>query len=241
MYKTVDGQQLQIAYFKPDNQTSDRPVLCFSGSGWKSGDYQGASGMAAFFAEQGHPAFAVAVTGTAESPGHPAQQWPQMLEDADDAVGWVQDHASEFSVDPDHIALSGTSSGGHIALYAALSGTPGVIAVFNYSGPSDLVSLIQELPATCDQVTGLLGNCTNTSAMEDASPVNKVDAKDVPVFLNGFAQDNVPFAQQQELADTLKAAGVTYMLHQSPGAGHGFDAQADSGQATIEFLNQEVG
>lgn len=241
VYKTVDGQKLQIAYFKPAKQTSDRPILCFSGSGWKSGDYQGASGMADFFAAHGHPAFAVTVTGTKEAPGHPAEKWPQMLEDAQDAVKWVQDHASRFSADKNHIALSGTSSGGQIALYAALSGTPGVVAVFNYSGPSDLVTLVQDLPQACNQVTGLLGNCTDTGAMEDASPVNQINKGDVPVFICGFANDHVPFDQQEELADKLKAAGVTYVLHESPGAGHGFNGRGESGPATISFLDQDVG
>jgi acetyl esterase/lipase len=242
VYKTVDGRSLTIAYFKPGSQTSNKPILCFSGSGWRSGAWEGASGMAAFFAEHGHPAFAVEVSGTADQQGVPGLQWPQMLNDAQDSVSWVRSHASNYApLDTNHIALSGTSSGGHIALYAALKGTPGVVAVLNYSGPSDLVTLTQGDPATCPQVTGLLGSCTDTAAEQAASPINLVKSGlKIAVYLNGFQTDHVPFSQQQEMADRLKADGITFVLHESPGQGHGFNGRGDSGSPTLSFLSSDL-
>jgi acetyl esterase/lipase len=38
------------------------------------------------------------------------------------AVGWVRSQAAALSIDPDRVALMGSSSGGHLALHTALTG-----------------------------------------------------------------------------------------------------------------------
>ncbi|MEZ5232723.1 MAG: alpha/beta hydrolase [Acidimicrobiales bacterium] len=46
---------------------------------------------------------------------------PAGSQDVAAAVAWVATHADELGVDPGRIALIGSSSGGHLALYAALT------------------------------------------------------------------------------------------------------------------------
>lgn len=47
--------------------------------------------------------------------------WQQATGDVKCAVGWVNDHAARFGVDPERIGLLGSSAGGHLALLAAYS------------------------------------------------------------------------------------------------------------------------
>jgi len=43
------------------------------------------------------------------------------IEDVEDAVEWVYDHAQELGIDPSRIGLAGASAGGHLVLMAAQS------------------------------------------------------------------------------------------------------------------------
>ena len=59
-------------------------------------------------------------------------RFPAPLEDVRTAVGWVRDHAASYRLDAGRIFLWGDSSGGHLALLAALTGAAvqGVVAWF---------------------------------------------------------------------------------------------------------------
>ena len=46
--------------------------------------------------------------------------FPYQQSEAADAVCWFRDHAAEFGLDPDRLALAGYSAGGHIAAGAAM-------------------------------------------------------------------------------------------------------------------------
>ena len=48
---------------------------------------------------------------------------PAAVQDVAAAVQWVRDHADDLGVDPARVALTGSSSGGHLALLAALTDT----------------------------------------------------------------------------------------------------------------------
>ena len=48
--------------------------------------------------------------------------WPAQLDDVKNAIRWLRKHSEEFRIDPERIAVSGNSSGGHLALMAAATG-----------------------------------------------------------------------------------------------------------------------
>ena len=50
----------------------------------------------------------------------PECRYPAQLEDAWEVIGWFREHAEEFSMDPDRIAVTGFSAGGNLAAAAAL-------------------------------------------------------------------------------------------------------------------------
>lgn len=52
----------------------------------------------------------------------PTHRFPDMLSDILHAIAWVKQHAAEYGGDPDYVALTGGSAGGHLRTLAALVG-----------------------------------------------------------------------------------------------------------------------
>ena len=80
-----------------------------------------------------------------------AATWPEQIIDVNSALAWVQEHVSEYGGDPDFVAVTGGSAGGHLAALAALapddveyrprSGTAAIIrACVPFYGPYDFAN-----------------------------------------------------------------------------------------------------
>jgi acetyl esterase/lipase len=173
--------------------------------------------------------------------------FPAQLHDAKAAVRYLRAHADELGIDTGRIGVMGESAGGHIAALVGLTahrpdleGTHGVVGpssavdvVVDWYGPADLSTMPRKtlppavaaklppelLVAPEDQLTrGLAG-----AALADASPVTHVTA-DAPPFLlvHGTTDWLVPYAQSEQLAAELTAAGVPVRLVPVEGAEHIF-------------------
>lgn len=53
----------------------------------------------------------------------PRSRWPAQIVDVKTAIAWVRAHIAEYGGDPDYLAITGGSAGGHLTALAAL--TPG--------------------------------------------------------------------------------------------------------------------
>ena len=51
----------------------------------------------------------------------PRATWPDHIVDVKRALAWVKEHIAEFGGDPEYVAITGGSAGGHLASLAALS------------------------------------------------------------------------------------------------------------------------
>jgi acetyl esterase len=49
----------------------------------------------------------------------PEHRFPDALDDAETALAWAQEHASELGADPGHVAIGGDSAGGNLAAVAS--------------------------------------------------------------------------------------------------------------------------
>ncbi len=164
-------------------------------------------------------------------------RFPAPLEDVRTAMDWVREHAAGYGLDPGRVYLWGDSSGGHLALLAALTGTKvaGVVAWFPVTDlaglPSDLTDAggvpdpgpesreAQLLGAPAAAVPGLAAQ---------ASPVTHAGPGAPPILLmHGTADDMVPAAQSIRLAEALAAAGAAVELELVPGARHFWNGAAD--------------
>lgn len=192
--------------------------------------------------------------------------WPAPLHDVKAAVRWVRAHADELGLDPDRIAAWGESAGGHLACLLGLvtdpdlEGEVGVVdqpssvcAVVAWYPPTDLVGMPDDLgrPDSPDSRESQLLGATATERPDlaaQASPLAHVGSdstKQVPFLLrHGDADELVPLAQSQRLADALARAGGDVELQQvldghHMWAGRPADARAAL-DATVAFLVEHL-
>ena len=144
VYSTVAGRSLKLDLYRPPGRRHDCPVLVeIHGGGWITGDRRlEARPLMAHMAARGWVCVSVdyRVGRTAT--------WPDQIIDVNSALAWVHEHVSEYGGDPDFVAITGGSAGGHLAALAALapddvdyrppSGTAAVIrACVPFYGPYD--------------------------------------------------------------------------------------------------------
>ena len=64
--------------------------------------------------------------------------WPDQLDDAKHAVGWLKNHAGKYGIDPGKIYTIGHSAGGHIALMLALTNSDIQNPNYRYDSSGDI-------------------------------------------------------------------------------------------------------
>lgn len=112
---------LRAFVFKPQSwqRTDRRPAFIhFFGGGWVSGEPN--SNRMIWARGQGMVGIAVDYRTNQRFGTTPLES----VSDARAALRWVQDHAAELGIDPARIVVSGSSVGGHLALWAAIVETP---------------------------------------------------------------------------------------------------------------------
>jgi len=117
VYTKIAGRRLKLDVYMPASPGSGRPaVMQIHGGAWVVGDKreQGIP-LCLHLARCGWVAFNVNYR---LSPG---ATFPDHLIDLKRALGWIRAHASEYGVDPNFVAVTGGSAGGHLAALMALT------------------------------------------------------------------------------------------------------------------------
>jgi acetyl esterase/lipase len=164
-------------------------------------------------------------------------RFPAAVEDVAAAVGWVRDHATAYGLDARRVFLWGDSSGGHLALQSALTGSK-VQAVVAWFPVTDLAGLPSDIvdaggvpdPGTDSREALFLGSPASSvpGLARQASPVAHASASAPPILLvHGAVDDMVPAAQSVRLAEALRAAGAAVELEIVPGATHFWNGADD--------------
>ena len=167
---------------------------------------------------------------------------PEMIPDIRRAVRFVRSRAKDYGVDPNRIGISGASSGGHLALMAALTADDGkadakdpvervssrVQAVVAWFSPTDLVNFggegayknVGKLRPTLFQE--MFGKVTDLeSQLKSISPINFVNQDAPPLLLiHGDADKLVPPQQSQILKAKYEELKRPAQLIVQPGAPH---------------------
>jgi acetyl esterase/lipase len=114
------------------------------------------------------------------------------MADAKSAIRWVRAHAVELGIDPHRIAASGGSSGGHIALSAAVFDSFDETQENKQisSKPNALVLFNPAVDTTHERRRELFGD-----RVREASPIHHIGYGLPPtVIFHGKADTTVPFA-----------------------------------------------
>ncbi len=119
-YRRVAGRNIRLDVFEPSLPPADgalRPALLqIHGGAWIIGDKreQGIPLMK-YLAARGWVCF------NANYRLSPGATWPDHLVDLKHAVAFIREHAADYGVDPDFIAVTGGSAGGHLTTMMALT------------------------------------------------------------------------------------------------------------------------
>lgn len=224
---------LALDLYLPEQPTAEKlPVVVWvHGGGWKGGSKQNCPFT--WLAAEGYAVASLDVRLL------PTAIWPAQIEDPRAAIRWLRTHAADYGLDPARVAISGGSSGGHVAALVGTLPAPAgetvssrVQAVVDLYGPTDLLTMPPNLPgpgktdADLAKANGaiLLGGIVRDrpELARQASALHQVSADDPPfLILHGDADPGVPLDQSVRLDARLREAGVPSELHVLKGAGHG--------------------
>ena len=250
-YAKPGKKQLKYDVFSPKGAENLPCIVIIHGGGWTSNCEDVMRGLGRELAKDGKYVaisidyrWAQTVDGD-EKPNTMAN----LIEDCYGAIAHIQEHASEYGVDPTRLAVTGDSAGGHLS--AAVINMVDMIGdegfgvkpgVFQYKPtymPKDktLEQVRKEITAAIKAaapsygVFADLNTYSNDPAAdrtwtEAVSPINHIpDVKDraVPQFLTRGTNDPLIRNENvQAYADALKAKGQTVVYLQPEGASHAF-------------------
>ncbi|MFB1298891.1 alpha/beta hydrolase fold domain-containing protein [Mycobacterium sp. pW049] len=170
--------------------------------------------------------------------------FPAQVHDVKAAIRFLRARAAAYGLDPHRFATMGNSSGGWIAMMAAVTsgiaelegdlGNPeqssSVRAAINLFGPTDFLAMdahrlpegqIHDEPDSPESELMGFPIQTDRAAVEKANPATYVTAGSPPVFIaHGTADPLVPANQSEILFDAYASAGATATLALLPDVGH---------------------
>ena len=219
-FRPLDEKPLELQVFAPPaHQASDaRPaIVFFFGGGWEHGSVTQFVRQASYLASRGMVAVCADYRTRASHGTTPFE----CIADGKAAVRWVRAHATELGVDPNRIAASGGSAGGHVAASTALlneleekdadtsiSCMPDALVLFN--------------PVLDTTATGY-GAKKIGARCREASPSHHIRGGLPPtIIFHGTADKTVKIENARRFADEMKKAGNACTLITYDGQGHGF-------------------
>lgn len=120
VYRQIGERALHLDVFHPAQQGEERhpAVLLVHGGGWRSGNRTLQEPMAIYLANRGF------VTATVEYRLSLEARYPAGVQDVKVALAWLREHAQEYGIDPERIAILGASAGAQLATLVGV--TPGI-------------------------------------------------------------------------------------------------------------------
>lgn len=172
----------------------------------------------------------------------------QLLEDVFGAIAHIQEHAAAYGGDPNKMAVTGDSAGGHLSAAAAVFAPQIGNGGYGKNGNYEFMPTYLPQGKSADQVQVQITNAIKAAApsygvfdvnplnqfieqtevayRDGLSPIKAVPAasqREVPHFLVRGTEDGlIPHAAVQAYTDELEGAGQRAEYLQVEGAGHAF-------------------
>jgi acetyl esterase/lipase len=191
----------------------------------------------------------------------PRSTWPDQIVDVKRALAWTKEHIAEYGGDPDWVAITGGSAGGHLSSLAALTANdpqfqPGfedadtsVRAAVPFYGLYDFTrsDAIHPLMApTLAKYVFKLRRAELREAFRAASPITYVSAEAPPFFvLHGRNDSLIPVEQGRAFSARLREVSQRPVVYaELPFAQHAFDifgsARATHAALAVEQFLAEI-
>lgn len=238
-YAPEHGKRGLLDVYRPAEPTEGAPVLLqVHGGGWTIGtkDQQGIPLMH-HLAAKGWVCVAINYRLAPRDP------FPAQVIDVKRAIAWIREHIEEYGGDPDYLAITGGSAGGHLTALAAVTPNdpayqPGfedadtsvAVAVPHY-GVYDFAGSTGLRKAELMRDTFLAPRVVRRSwteapeVFEAGTPLLRI-TKEAPDFfvLHGAHDTLVPVEQARLFVERLReTSGATVVYAELPGAQHAFD------------------
>ena len=212
VYSTVDGDQLKLNAFLPVSVTAPVPAIVEIHGGWWFGGEvartpEGVGGWQIFM-HRGLAIFSI------EYRLGRAGGFPENLRDCRNAIRYLRKNASRFNIDPERIAVTGGSAGGHLSLMVAMvpenfpdgGPTPGLEGIsarvsgsFSYIPPTDFVRFWNQGP---DDIVTNQDGATSFRGPDDKIPYDSRPR--LRVLFHGITPDT---AEHQALYTSMSPVG----------------------------------
>lgn len=226
VYKNTGQRNLHLdVYSSQLNSTTKPAVLIIHGGGWISGSKSMMKEIALRLASEGYAAVAV------EYRLSPEAEYPAAVYDVKSALKWMRNHASKYQINPDKIAVLGTSAGGQIAsLISTTHNKP------EFEDPADTSKATTSVQALID-IDGVLAFIHPVSeegrvaslwlggdrqearkTWVEASALTHADENTPPTLFLGSAYPRF-LAGRKEMADILDQHDIyneTHLLNEAP-------------------------
>lgn len=247
IYRIERGfRPLTMDVYRDPSVNEARPaILYIHGGAWQESHKRAAGvftdfpGVLADLASRGY------VTASAEYRLSGEAPFPAAAHDVQAAIRHLRDNAEDYGIDPDRIAIWGSSAGGHLASLAAVTCENGSLA--RYSAESAETSgcvaaaaiwygffdaAHADTPPTpalergaFDRFLGCDPGACPGYLIEAASPIAHVDGASPPFLLVHGEDDRVvPISQSRAFEERLIEAGVSVETHYVPDVNHSFMA-----------------
>jgi acetyl esterase len=232
VFKTIGTTELKLYIFSPVNSERNRPaIVFFFGGGWKTGSPKQFEEQCRYLASRGM----VAITADYRVASRHGVKAVDCVRDAKSAIRWVRAHSEKLGIDPDRIAASGGSAGGHLAACtatltefdepeedASISSVPNALILFNpavalaeFDGDPSHTAAGRSAPAEED-LQRRLG-----VPPKSLSPTHHLSPKMPPTIMFFGTQDDL-LAGAQFMQRSMKSMGNRCELITYEGEKHGF-------------------
>lgn len=232
------GRRFQLNVYHREDLPSNAPVLFqIHGGGWVIGnkDQQGIPLMLEM-ASRGWVCVSV------NYPLSPRAKWPAHIVALKQALGWVRENIGRYGGDPEFVAVTGGSAGGHLAAMLALTAgdpelQPGFedadtsvqacvphYGVYDIAGDTGIKPVLQRVHSAIMPM--LLGKGAQfPEAYRKASPLAHL-RRDAPPFfvIHGKSDSFIPVAEARAFVDALREVSKNPVAYaELRGAQHAFD------------------
>lgn len=268
VFGQTDGVALVMDIFRPTGPSNGLGMVDIASGGWHSDrgkidDHKKAQ-MYDISCRRGVTVFAV-------RPGSFTKfSALEMAQNVKYGIRWVKEHAAEYGVDPDRLALGGASAGGHLTCLVATTADDGdpkakdpvlrhssrVKACVAFFPPTDFAkwTIMGKLDLSQkNQIAAMLGNLLfaggyrgQTREEIDAqllaiSPARHVTSACPPILLiHGTSDFVVPIEQSRIMLAALQEAGVTTDLIVKKGGGHPWPTIHEEVAVAADWLDTQL-
>ena len=190
----------------------------------------------------------------------PRHTWPDHIVDVKRALAWVKENIAQYGGDPDFVAITGGSAGGHLCSLAALTPNdpkyqPGfedadtsVAAAVPVYGRYDWFTTEgegrREFVELLERLVVKRKFDIHRDIYVDASSIRRLRADAPPFFvLHGHDDSLIPVGEAQEFVEELRAVSKSPVAYaELPNAQHAFDIFSSprghqSAEAVARFLS----